>query len=209
MRGIGIAMGLVGVLGFAGTAAAAEDSAFYVGGGVGLYNAQVEHPVSTAAAQSVGATCLIGTPTVLDACTRNYQDSAAVWDVMAGYQMLDWLAFQVDYEWYGKGQSQIPINSSRDFSVSGDAWEVSVKPSLPIGEHFEVYTRLGWNWYNIDGKYQYVKGGSDSNDAFMAAAGLGFNFTPSFSIQAEYEYVDVDSGSLDATTLRFVYKFHR
>jgi opacity protein-like surface antigen len=206
MRGLRIALGLVGVFGL--TATAAAESAFYVGGGVGQYNAQVEHPVSAAAAQAVGVNCsVVGFPG-LDTCSRNFQDSAAVWDVLAGFQIVNWLAIQADYQSYSKGESQIPINSSRNLSVSGDAWEVSIKPSLPLGEHFEIYARLGWNWYNIDGKYQFVKGSSDSNDAAMAAGGLGFNLTPSFSIQAEYEYVDVDSGSLDAVTVRAIYKFH-
>src|SRR3954467_2252394 len=53
MRCIRMAMGLVGVLGLSATAAAAEDSAFYVGGGVGLYNAQVEHPINAAVATPV------------------------------------------------------------------------------------------------------------------------------------------------------------
>jgi len=122
---------------------------------------------------------------------------------------MDWLALQVDYDWYNTSQSQIPINSSRNYTVSGDAWEVAVRPSFKLGEHFELYSRLGWNWYNIDGKYQYIKGNSDSNDAAMVAGGVAFKFTPEFSLQAEYEYVDVDNGALNAATLRAVYHFKR
>ncbi len=207
MRGLRIALGLIGVFGLAANAAA--ESSFYVGGGVGLYNAQVENPVSVAQATSVGVSCTVAGQPGLNPCSRNFQDSAATWVVFGGWQLVDWLAFQVDYDWYSKSQSQIPINSSRNFAVSGDAVEVSVKPSLPLGEHFELYARLGWNWYNIDGKYQYVKGGSDSDDAAMAAGGVAFKFTPEFSIQAEYEYVDVDSGALDAATIRAVYHFKR
>ena len=150
---------------------------------------------------------MVGFPT-LDSCSRNYQDSAAVWDVMAGWQIWNWLAIQADYEWYEKGESQIPINSSRNLSISGDAAELSIKPSLPLGEHFELYARLGWNWYNLDGKYQFVKGQSNSDDAAMAAGGVAFNFTPSFGVQIEYEYVDVDAGALNAVTVRGVYRFH-
>ena len=127
----------------------------------------------------------------------------------AASSSLNWLAIQADYDWYDKGESQIPINSSRNYTVSGDAWEVSVKPSLPLGEHFELYARVGWNWYNVDGKYQFIQGSSDSDDAAMAAGGVAFKFTPEFSVQAEYEYVDVDSGALDAATIRAVYHFKR
>ena len=207
MRGLRIALGLIGVLGLAANATA--ETSFYVGGGVGQYNAQVENPVSAAAAASVGVNCFRAQIPTQNECSRNFQDSAATWVVFGGWQFMDWLAFQVDYDWYNKSQSQIPINSSRNFTVSGDAWEVSLKPSLPLGEHIELYARLGWNWYNVDGKYQYIKGGSDSDDAAMAAGGIGFKFTPEFSIQAEYEYVDVDSGALDAATIRAVYHFKR
>jgi opacity protein-like surface antigen len=201
MRGLRIALGFVGVLGLTATAVAAEPG-FYVGGGVGQYDAQVDHPLSDA-----GISCVFP-PSGVDVCARNYSDSAAVWDVMAGWQIWDWLAIQADYEWYEKGETQIPINSSRNMTISGDAAELSIKPSLPIGEHFELYARLGWNWYNLDGKYQFVKGQSNSDDAAMAAGGVAFNFTPSFGVQIEYEYVDVDAGALNAVTVRGVYRFH-
>ena len=201
MRGLRIALGLVGLFGLTATAVAAEPG-FYIGGGVGQYDAQVDHPLSDA-----GISCVFA-PSGVDVCARNYQDSAAVWDVMAGFQVFNWLAIQADYEWYEKGESQIPINSSRNLSVSGDAAELSLKPSLPLGEHFELYARIGWNWYNLDAKYQGVKGQSNSDDAGIVAGGVGFNFTPAFSIQAEYEYVDVNSGALDAVTVRGLYRFH-
>jgi len=194
-------LGFVGVLGLTATAVAAEPG-FYIGGGVGQYDAQVDHPLSDA-----GISCVFA-PSGVDVCARNYSDSAAIWDVMAGFQIWNWLAIKADYEWYEKGESQIPISSSRNMTVSGDAAELSLKPSLPLGEHFELYARVGWNWYNLDGKYQFVKGQSNSDDAAMAAGGVGFNFTPAFSIQAEYEYVDVDAGALNAVTVRGVYRFH-
>ena len=201
MRGLRIALGFVGVLGLTATAVAAEPG-FYVGGGVGQYDAQVDHPLSDA-----GISCVFP-PSGVDICARNYSDSAAIWDVIAGWQIWDWLAIQADYEWYEKGETQIPINSSRNMTISGDAAELSIKPSLPIGEHFELYARLGWNWYNLDGKYQFVKGQSNSDDAAMAAGGVAFNFTPSFGVNIEYEYVDVDAGALNAVTVRGVYRFH-
>jgi opacity protein-like surface antigen len=210
MRGLRIALGLVGVLCVSATAVAAEPG-FYVGGGVGLYNAQVDTPLAgftNSQLASVGVNCLVS-PTGPNACLRNYSNSAAVWTVMGGWQINKWLAVQADYDWYDKGQSQIPINSSRNFTVDGEAWELSVKPSLALGEHFDLYARLGWNWYTFDGKYQFIQGQSESDDAAMAAGGISFNATPSFSIEAEYKYVDVDSGALDSATIRAVYRFKR
>jgi opacity protein-like surface antigen len=206
-------MGFVGVLALSATAAAAEDgTGFYFGIGVGQYDVTVDHPLSDAGFNqvSVPTLCAVaGQPTV-NACARNFGDSGAVWDVMAGFKFLPWLAIQADYNWYEDAQTQIPINSSRDFVVNGDAYELSLKPSLPLfGGFFEPYVRLGWNWYNVEGKGQFVKGGSNSDNAAMAAGGVQLNFTPHFAINAEYEYVDVSSGSLDSATIRFVYKMPR
>ena len=83
------------------------------------------------------------------------------------------------------------------------------KPSLPLGEHFELLLAWAGTGTTVDGKYQGVKGQSDSDDAAMVAGGVGFNFTPAFSIQAEYEYVDVDCGDLERRDVRVVYRFHR
>src|SRR5262245_37947224 len=213
MRGIRLAMGFVGVLALSSTAAAAEENGtgFYFGIGVGQYDATVDHPVSDLGFnnQSVPQLCAVAGQTT-DACARNFSDSGAVWDFMAGFKFLPWLAIQADYNSYSDAQTQIPIKSSRDFVVSGDSYEVSVRPSLPLFDgFFEPYVRAGWNWYNVDGKYQFVKGGSNSDNSGMAAAGLAFNFTSHFRIDAEYEYVDVSEGNLDFATIRFVYKMPR
>ncbi len=100
MRGLRIALGLIGVLGIAANAAA--ESSFYVGGGVGQYTAQVESPVSAVAATSVGVNCTVAGFPLLNSCSRNYQDSAATWVVFGGFQLFDWLAIQADYDWYDK-----------------------------------------------------------------------------------------------------------
>jgi len=190
---------LVGVLGLSATAAASEPG-FYLGGGVGLYNIKIDRPLSI--------DCPIAGQTT-NACARNFEDSAAVWDAFAGFQLTKWLGFQADYNWYGETEDQIPINSSVNTTVTGDAWEASVRLSLPLGDMFEVYGRGGYNWYNVDVKRQFSKGNSDSNDAVMYAGGIGLNFTPSFGINAEYEIVDIDNGDLDSATLRFKYTFVR
>jgi opacity protein-like surface antigen len=208
---IRLAMGFVGVLGLSSFAAADENTGFYVGGGVGQYTAQIDHPVSDLGINRITAPaqCAVAGQTT-DACARNFSDSGAVWDVMAGFKFLSWLAVQADYNWFEDAQSRIPIHQSRNFVVNGDAYELSIKPSLPLfGGFFEPYVRLGWNWYNVDGKYQYVKGSSNSDNAGMAAGGVALNFTPHFAINAEYEYVDVNSGALDSATIRFIYKMPR
>jgi len=200
MRCIRLAMGLVGMLGLSATAAA--DMAFYVGGGVGYYNIKVDSPLT-----DMGITCSGTNPVHTDWCSRNFQDSSAVWNVTGGVEFGKYFGIQGDYYSYSQAEDQIPINSGVNTDVTADAYELSVKPMLPLGEHFDVFARIGYNWYNIDVKRQYVKGQSDSNNSSMYAGGISFNPTPTFSIIGEYEVVNADNGDLNQTVLRLVYKF--
>ena len=192
MRGIRLAMGLVAMFGLSATAAA--DTTFYAGGGVGYYNIKVDQPLT-----DQGITCL--------GCNRNFQDSSSVWNVTGGVELSKYFALQADYYTYHKTQDQIPINSSVNTTVSADAWELSLRPTLPLGEHFALFARVGYNWYNVDVKTQYIKGNSDSNNASMYAVGAEFKATPSFSLIGDYSVVNVDNGDLWSATLRAVYKF--
>jgi opacity protein-like surface antigen len=186
MRGLRMALGLVGAFGLSATAAA--DPAFYLGGGVGLYNIKIDSN---------------------NYLSSNFEDSAAVWRAFGGYQLNKYLGLQADYVWYGTTQDQIPQNSSYNVKVNGDAWEAAVRLSYPFGEHFEVFSRVGWNWYNVDAKPQYVKGQSDSNDDMLYSGGMVFKFTPALSMSAEYEVIDVSQGDLNTATLSFVYTIPR
>lgn len=197
MRGLRMALGLVGVFGLSATAAA--DPAFFLGGGVGLYNIKIDGSSYTPPAETTAEANLGG----------NFEDSAAVWRFFGGYQFNKYLGLQADYVWYGDTQDQIPQNSSYNVKVNGDAWEAAVRLSYPFGEHFEVFSRVGWNWYNVDAKAQYVKGQSDSNDDLLYSGGMAFKFTPALSMSAEYEVIDVSGGDLNTATLSFVYTIPR
>ncbi len=86
MRGLRIALGLIGVFGLSATAAA--DPAFYVGGGVGQYNIKIDGNNYTPPAESSTAEANLG---------GNFEDSAAVWGVFGGYQFNKYLGLQADY----------------------------------------------------------------------------------------------------------------
>jgi len=193
MRGLRIALGLVGVFGLAATAAA--DQAIYVGGGVGMYDVTVDGPGGNG--------------------NGNFDDSATLWRAFAGYQINKYISIQGDYQWYGNAQDTVPPGTRNQFQVDGNAWEVSVRPSYPINDRFEIFGRLGWNWYEVNVEQRARFGQptlgkqSNSDDAMMYSAGLAFHFTPAFSVAGEYEIVNVDDGDLSSWSLNFVYKFPR
>jgi OmpA-OmpF porin, OOP family len=188
MRGLRIALGLVGVFGLTATAAAAEDAGFFVGGGVGQYNLKID----------------VGVPGV-----QNFEDSAAVWRVFGGYQLNKYLGLEADYVWYSTTQDHLSQTSSQEVTFNGDAAEAAVRLSFPLGAHFEPFARVGWNWYNVDGKVEGIKGQSNSDDAALYSGGIALILTPALKVSAEYEVIDIDNGDLNAATISFVYKIPR
>jgi len=220
MRGSRIVLGLIGVFGLSATVAA--DPAIYMGGGVGQYNLKIDGGTSYSPPEALSSTAEASFGS-----GGEFEDSAAVWRVFAGYQfdkLVDskWMpniAVQADYFWYSTTQSKIPpagVNGCSSLGsncpsvkVNGDAWELSVRPSYAITDVVEVFARVGYNWYNIEAKQEFVSGESDSNDAAMYSGGLALNFTPNFAASVEYEVVDVDAGDLDSWTVNFVYKIPR
>jgi opacity protein-like surface antigen len=214
-----MALGLVGVFGLA--AAAAADSGIYLGGGVGLYNVKIDGGGSYVPPESVGNTAAASLGSGGD-----FEDSASVWRVFAGYQFklsdskwIPSIGLQADYIWYGQAQDSVPPSGTNGcksaptactyYDLTGDAWELSVRPSWAITSWLDVFGRVGYQWYNVDVKPRGVKGQSDSNNELMYAGGLGFHFTPAFGATAEYEVVDVSSGDLNAVTVNFVYTIPR
>jgi OOP family OmpA-OmpF porin len=198
-----MALGLVGVFGLAATAAA--EPAIYMGGGVGQYNIKIDGGGSYTPPESVGTTAAASLGSGSD-----FEDGATVWRVFAGYQFNKYIGIQADYLWYQTAQqNHVPPGTSFSVTLNGDAWELSVRPSFPITDRLEVFARVGYQWYNVDAKQQFVKGQSDSNDEMMYGGGLAFHFTPHFGVTAEYEVVDISSGDLNAATLNFVYTIPR
>jgi hypothetical protein len=205
MRGLRMALGLVGVFGLSATAAA--DPAIYLGGGVGQYHVKVDDNSYTPPAGATAEATLGG----------SYQDSPAVWRVFAGYQFgkfvdSKWMpniAVQADYLWYSTGSDHVPTGNPNSTSVSGDGYEVSLRPSYPLASWVDIFARVGYQWYNIDVKTQYIKGQSDSNNELMYSGGFAFHFTPHLGLTTEYEVVNVSSGDLNAATVSLVYTIPR
>jgi len=220
MRGLRLALGLVGVFGLA--AAAMAEPKIYVGGGVGMYNLKIDGGGSSYTPPDSTGTAEL----TLGSGAGDFEDSAAVWRVFVGYQAykiteskwMPLISLQADYNWYGTTNSNVPPagqNGCRtnaqcqSYKVNGDSWELSVRPSWAITNWLDLFGRIGYNWYNVDVKPRWSSGQSDSNDAVMYSGGLAFNLSENVAIFTEYEVVDIDDGDLDTATINLVYKIPR
>jgi hypothetical protein len=134
-------------------------------------------------------------------------DEDEIWDVFehlwgpfAGYRFNDHLAIEAEY-------LLLEDDNDNDNAYDADIFVVSVVPTLPIGDIWEIYAKIGWAWVDREVR----RGGSFTNfedDGNKALWGLGTAWNIGhLTIGAEFQTEDDGSGGLDLYSLRMSYYF--
>ncbi len=156
-----------------------ETAGFYLGGGVGQFNAHIHNFNDV-------------TNTVDD-----WKDDSTAYKVFAGYRVNPYLGFEADYVNLGKGSSSAVPGNNLENKVDGFA--PYVVGTLPVGRFFEFYGRAGYYFYNRNASFtdaldNTVKFKEDS-DSFVWGGGVGANIGEKFNVRAEYERFDIKNMS--------------
>ena len=161
------------------------ESGWLVGGSVGQSKIKLDCPA--------GASC---------------DDTDTAFRIFGGYNFNKHFGAELGYADLGKATFSAA-------GLSGDAkataWDLMAVGTLPIGDKFGVYGKLGW--YRADTKSSGIAGGSsDTNSDFTMAVGGQFNFNKNLGIRAEwqqYNAVGNDSrhGDVDVMSIGVVYRF--
>ncbi len=169
-----------------------ETSGFYLGGGIGQFDAKI-HNFND----------------VVDTVDE-WKDSTTAYKVYGGYRLNPYLGFELDYINLGKGSSDVVPGNNLENKVDGFApYAIG---TIPIGRYFEVYGRAGWYFYNANRSYtdaldNTVKFKEDT-DSFVWGGGIGANIGEKFNIRAEYERFDIkDMEKSDALWLNAGWRF--
>ena len=154
-----------------------ETSGFYLGGGVGQFNAKIHN------ANDVTNT------------VDNWSDDTTAYKIFAGYRLNPYLGFEADYINLGKGSATSVPGNNLENKVDGFA--PYVVGTVPIGRFFEVYGRAGYYFYNANRTFTDALDNSvkfkEDSDSFVWGGGVGANIGEKFNIRAEYERYDIKS----------------
>jgi hypothetical protein len=105
-----------------------ENAGWYLGGGVGQFNAQIDDVDD------------------VDATVDDWDDDDTAYKFFAGYRVNNFLAFELDYINLGEPSGTVLPGFNVDASVDGFA--PYVVGTIPLGRWFEVYGRLGYYFYD-------------------------------------------------------------
>jgi opacity protein-like surface antigen len=174
------------------TAFADEVSGWYLGGGIGQFNAQIDDVNE-----------------VDDTIDRWDEDDTA-YKLFAGYRLNKVLAFELDYINLGEPSGAIVPGFNVDSSVDGFA--PFVVGTVPLGPYFEVYGRAGYYFYDattgvtdaLDNRVEF----DEESEDFVYGAGIGANLGEKFNLRFEYEKYDIEGlDDTDALWLTAAWRF--
>ena len=178
----------------AAPAAYAQDanSGFYLGGGIGQFNAQIDDIDQ------------------VDNTVDGWDEDDTAYKFFGGYRMNNFLAFELAYINLGEPSGRVVPGRNVDASVDGFA--PYVVGTFPIGKWFEVYGRLGYYFYDatvgvedeIDGRAEF----DEESEDLVYGAGIGANIGERLNVRFEYERFDLQGvDDADSLWLTAAWKF--
>ena len=199
---------------------AADDSGFYVGAGLGSFSLQSE-----AIMFDYGG---------LEFDTgRDFDGSDFAFKVLGGWQWNKYIAFEVEYFDGGNPEDKFDFSySDPEFEAEGQitieadtsGWIFSALGIWPLGDSFNLFAKLGFVTWSVDGNLVIKASGTDfgipfegqeslslgSEDGTDFAWGLGgtWNFTDNMGVRAEYQQFELDEfNNVNLASASFIYKF--
>jgi opacity protein-like surface antigen len=161
-----------------------ENAGWYLGGGVGQFNAQIDDVNE------------------VDDTINDWDNDDTAYKFFAGYRLNKVLAFELDYINLGEPSGAVVPGFNVDAAVDGFA--PYVVATFPLGNFFEVYARLGYFFYDatvgveneVDNRVEF----DEESEDLVYGAGIGANIGEKLNIRFEYEKFDLE-GLDDADTL--------
>lgn len=169
-----------------------ENAGWYLGGGIGQFNAGIDDVDE------------------VDDTIEGWDESDNTYKLFGGYRLNKFLSFELDYVNLGEPSGAIVPGRNVDSAVDGFA--PYVIGTLPLGNWFEVYARLGYYFYDATVGVQDTLGNrvefDEESQDLVYGAGIGANIGERFNVRFEYEKFDLEGlDDADALWLTAAWKF--
>ena len=178
-----VALGLVAAPAFA------ADTGPYIGAGVGQFNVQLDD--------------------------LDFDEGDVGFKIFGGYNFLEWLGAEVAYIDGGTAEDKYsdPDLGSAKVGIDVSAFTLAGVGTLPIGDMFELYGKLGMAFWDGDLRVSASglicdelaaeglpcsETGSESGEDFYWGIGAGVNLGENFNVRVEYEAFQIGADDVDA-----------
>lgn len=190
-----------------------KDAGWYIGGGLGRTNVNIDEAGLNAAATTAGAASAV----------TSSDENDTGWKLFGGYQFNKHLALELTYANLGRFNTTTTITGPAG-TVSGKAklennWSGDLIGILPVGQGFSLFGRVGLLYsetkISAAATVPPVTVGLDTKDNdwnYKLGLGVGYEFTNNVGIRGEWERYRVSDGSggkgdADLWSVSLRYKF--
>ncbi|HEU5135553.1 MAG TPA: porin family protein [Steroidobacteraceae bacterium] len=153
-----------------------ETAGWYFGGGLGQFNAQIDDFDD------------------VDNTVDDWDNDDTAYKLFAGYRLNKVLSFELDYINLGEPSGAVVPGVNLDAAVDGFA--PYVVGTLPLGNFFEVYARLGYFFYDatygVENEFDNRVEFDEESEDLVYGAGVGANIGEKLNIRFEYEKFDLE-----------------
>jgi OOP family OmpA-OmpF porin len=144
----------------------------------------------------------------IEADDLDLEGKATAWEVFGGYELNRFIAFEAGYIDGGSADDSIFGATVR---ADTTAIAASILGSLPIGESFSVYGRLGYmHWESeqrlVDAGVTIASADVDGDDPFFGAGMAAL--VDSALVRLEYRVADLDDTDLSLISLAIAWRFY-
>ena len=169
-----------------------ENAGFYLGGGVGQFNAQIDDVDQ------------------VDETVEGWDEDDTAYKFFGGYRLNKFLAFELAY--VNLGEPSGPVVPGFNVDASVDGFAPYVVGTIPLGNWFEVYGRLGYYFYDatvgveneVDDRVEF----DEESEDLVYGAGIGANIGERLNVRFEYERFDLQGvDDADSLWLTAAWKF--
>jgi opacity protein-like surface antigen len=173
------------------TIAADIEPGWYLGGGIGEFNVEIDDVDD------------------IEETVDRYDTDDTAYRAFVGYRVNPYLAAEVAYINLGNPESTVFTDTVLQTEIDGFA--PSIVGVLPIGPLFEVFGKAGYYFYDQEvtasSPLGRVETSKDAED-FLYSAGAGLNIGQHFNVRLEYEWLDVeDTDETESAWLTAAWKF--
>jgi opacity protein-like surface antigen len=169
------------LLGLSVSAVAEDAPNFYAGTGAGIY--------------------------YVDFDNIDFDESAATVRVFGGYQLNEYVSFEAGFTNLFESSGSL---AGADIDIDGTAWDVSVRPTLPIGDNLQAFGILGWTQYDFEIAASFgglTASSDDSESALLYGLGAALDLNASWNLRGEWVAIDVDDADLGMLSVSATYTF--
>ena len=153
-----------------------NDEGFYIGGGVGQFNVQIDDVDDT------------------DEAIQRLDDDDTAWKAFVGWRMNPFFALELAYIDFGGPSDRFEAaGSSGDFAVDLSGFAPYVIGTIPVGP-VELFGKVGYYFYDVDASVDLDNGpdfdSSSSEQDLLYGFGVGMTFFERLNARLEYEKID-------------------